>query len=126
MSGMTKSEIMRHFRENLIVFVDALVEKFPQEYDLHLLRLVIEDAPIEPIIVDFGQIIIPYADMVMSRNDIFFLEKCSTLLKGIVPDTVELDHFKRIWLSSDFSPDDRNQLWRWFRLFLNLAQKYIE
>ena len=126
MSGMTKSEIMRHFRENLIVFVDALVEKFPQEYDLHLLRLVIEDAPIEPIIVDFGQIIIPYADMVMSRNDVFFLEKCSTLLKGIVPDTVELDHFKRIWLSSDFSPDDRNQLWRWFRLFLNLAQKYIE
>jgi len=123
---MTKSEIMRHFRENLIVFVDALVEKFPQEYDLHLLRLVIEDAPIEPIIVDFGQIIIPYADMVMSRNDVFFLEKCSTLLKGIVPDTVELDHFKRIWLSSDFSPDDRNQLWRWFRLFLNLAQKYIE
>ena len=126
MSGMTKSEIMRHFRENLIVFVDALVEKFPQEYDLHLLRLVIEDAPIEPIIVDFGKIIIPYADMVMSRNDVFFLEKCSTLLKGIVPDTVELDHFKRIWLSSDFSPDDRNQLWRWFRLFLNLAQKYIE
>ena len=126
MSGMTKSEIMRHFRENLIVFVDALVEKFPQEYDLHLLRLVIEDAPIEPIIVDFGQIIIPYADMVISRNDVFFLEKCSTLLKGIVPDTVELDHFKRIWLSRDFSPDDRNQLWRWFRLFLNLAQKYIE
>jgi len=126
MSGMTKSEILRHFKDNLIIFVDALVEKFPQEYDLHLLRLVIEDAPIEPIIIDFGQIIIPYAEMVIAKNDAFFLEKCSTLLKGIVPDTVQLDHFKRIWLSSDFSADDRTQLWRWFRLFLTLAQKYIE
>ena len=126
MNGMTKTEIMKHFRENLIVFVDALVEKFPQEYDLHLLRLVIEDAPIEPIIIDFGKIIIPYADMVNSRNDAFFLEKCQSLLKGIVPDTVELDHFKRIWLSSEFSQDDRVQLWRWFKLFLTLAQKFIE
>jgi len=126
MNGMTKTEIMKHFRENLIIFVDALVEKFPQEYDLHLLRLVIEDAPIEPIIIDFGQIIIPYADMVHARNDAFFLEKCQSLLKGIVPDTVELDHFKRIWLSSEFSQDDRVQLWRWFKLFLTLAQKFIE
>jgi len=123
---MTKFEICNHFRSNLITFVDALVQKFPKEKDILLLRIVIEDAPIEPIIIDFGKLIIPHAEMVINKNDTFFLEKCSSLLKGVVPDTVELDHFKRIWLSPDFSEYDKTQLWRWFRLFLHLSQKYIE
>jgi hypothetical protein len=127
MSSMSKTEILKHFKDNLILFVNALVTKFPEEGDIWLLSVVVNEAnDVDEIIRVFGKIVLPHAEMVHNKNDNFFLEKCSTLLKGIVPDSVELNHFKKIYLSPSFTDDDKQQLWRWFKLFLVLTQKYLD
>ena len=34
------------------------------------------------------------------------------------------NYFKRIWGSETLTEDDRNNLWKWFKLFLNIAIEY--
>ena len=71
----------------------------------------------------FTQRILPYVDMIKNRDERFFLES-TDLFEGIAKDKVA--YFRNIWTSSTLTSEDREQLWKWFRLFANLALKYNE
>jgi hypothetical protein len=126
MSGnLSKIDILRIFKDNLLDFLDDLVNHFPHESDFVMLQLVCSDSPIEPIIDKFSKIIIPYKKMVEEENEVFFLEKCSTILKDIKSlNTDKIDHFKRIWTSPRMTRDDKKQMFRWFKLFLSLSVQW--
>ena len=71
----------------------------------------------------FSDRIIPYVDMIKARDERFFLES-TDLFEGIANDKV--NYFRNIWLSPNLNQEDKDNLWKWFRLFSNLAVKYSQ
>ena len=128
MSGnLPKQQILTLFKDKVIDFFEALIEQFPNEEDFIFLRLVVNDAPVEKIITAVTIAILPYSDMILNKNERFFLEKCSEILKNIPEINVgdiKIDHFRKIWLSSVLTPEDRDILWDWFKLFVKLSKQY--
>lgn len=120
----TKIELLAVFKENLIKFLDAIIEQFPKEGDFILLRIILsEQVPINDAMKIFTQRILPYVDMIKNRDERFFLES-TDLFEGIAKDKVS--YFRNIWTSKTLNEEDRDQLWKWFRLFGNLALRYNE
>jgi|LakMenEpi03Aug12_release.lakeMendotaPanAssembly.Ray.scaffolds.fasta_scaffold455691_2 hypothetical protein len=125
--SLSKIEILRLFREKIIDFFDALIEQFPNEGDFIMLRILVEDAPVEATIKNFHKVVVPHSEMITSKNEKFFLEKCPEILKNIPGSSIEtnkIEHFKRVWLSPILTDEDKEQMWKWFNLFLNLSQQY--
>ena len=125
--SLSKIEILRLFREKIIDFFDALIEQFPNEGDFIMLRILVEDAPVEATIKNFYKVVFPHSEMITSKNEKFFLEKCPEILKSIPGSSIEtnkIEHFKRVWLSPILTDEDKEQMWKWFNLFLNLSQQY--
>ena len=53
--------------------------------------------------------------------------KPSTKLADLIDHQVtkdEMDHFKKIWTSETLTEDDKENLWKWFKLFLDIAIQY--
>jgi len=125
---MNKGELVRLFKDRLEAFLNVLIDQFPTEKDLVMLQLVVRGNVIdsEKALYNFTTIILPHKDMVLNKDEEFFLSKCGSLLSGsIVKVKAEkVDHFKRIWLSETLTKEDRENLWRWFKLFLNIAIEY--
>jgi hypothetical protein len=119
---LTKNELLKLFKENIINFLDALIEQFNKESDFITLRVLFDgQIPIEEALNVFSQRIIPFLDMIKNKDENFFLN-CDQLFEGISQSKVS--HFKNIWKSPILTLEDREQLWRWFKLFGNLAKQY--
>ena len=122
MNKLSKIELLTHFRSNIIQFFDALIELLPKEGDLIILRVMFEDQiPIENALKIFSSRIIPHADMVRNKDERFFIET-TDLFSGLRRDKVS--YFKDLWTSGSLTADDKENLWKWFRLFLNIALQY--
>ena len=125
---MNREELTRLFKDRLEAFLNVLIDQFPTEKDLVMLQLIVRGNVIDSDLAlkNFTTIILPHKDMVLKKDEEFFLSKCGSLLSGslvkVKADTV--DHFKRIWLSDTLNDEDRESLWRWFKLFLNIAIEY--
>ena len=119
---MNRIELLTKFKDNIIQFFDALIELLPKEGDLIMLRIMFDSQiPIENAMKIFASRIIPYADIVKSRDERFFID-CTDLFSGIRRDKVS--YFKDLWLSGTLSDGDKESLWKWFRLFLWYALQY--
>jgi len=119
---MNRVELLQAFKTNIIKFLDALSELLPKEGDLIMLRIMFNSQiPIESAMKIFASRIIPYADMVKKRDERFFID-CSDLFNGIRKDKVS--YFKDLWLSGTLTPEDKESLWKWFRLFLWYALQF--
>jgi len=126
---MNKEELVRIFKERLEAFLNVLIDQFPLEKDFVILQLGIrgEIIPSEKTLFNFTKAIIPYKDMVLNKDKEFFLTKCDTVLLSMYSDKLKnknTNYFKRIWGSETLTEDDRNNLWKWFKLFLNIAIEY--
>ena len=123
---MNTEELVRLFKERLEAFLNILIEQFPKEKDLILIQLGLRSNMVnmEECLNEFTSIILPHKDMVLNKNEDFFLTKCKALLSGTKIDSEQVDHLKRIWTSDTLTEDDRENLWKWFRFFLNIAIQY--
>jgi len=119
---MNKDALVKLFKDRLLTFLDILIEQFPKERDFPLLKLGIKSrmVSVKDTLKEFTTVILPHKDMVINKDEEFFLSKCSSLLTG----TEEMDHFKKIWTSETLTEDDKENLWRWFKLFLDIAVEY--
>jgi hypothetical protein len=126
---MNKEELVRIFKERLEAFLNVLIDQFPLEKDFVILQLGVrgEIIPPEKTLINFTKAIIPHKDMVLNKDKEFFLTKCDTVLLSMYSDKLKnknTNYFKRIWGSETLTEDDRNNLWKWFKLFLNIAIEY--
>jgi hypothetical protein len=120
--GMSKFEILQLFHKNLLEFLDILIIKLPSETDLINLRVLFNNTiPIEKAMEIFSKRILPCEDMVLNQDEAFFLEG-TDLFEGVKSDKV--NYFKNLWSSPSFNKDDKESLWKWFKLFLKLAKLY--
>lgn len=122
MSKLAPNDILKLFKVKIVEFLDALIEQFPNEGDFILLRVILaEQVPMDQVIQIFANRILPYKQMVISRNEKFFLE-CEDVFSGVGQDKVS--YFKNIWTSGNLDDDDKDNIWQWFNLFLTLTENY--
>ena len=94
----TQIKILSEFRAGLINFFDELIEQFPDESDLIVLRIFISDqVPISDIMNTFIRKLLPLKEMIKTRNQNFFLEN-DVLFEKLKSDKVS--YFKRLWTSN--------------------------
>ena len=120
-------EILKEFKNSLITFFDELIDQFPEEGDLIIVRIFLKDQmPIENVMTIFINNLNKdeqkLRKMVKDRNEIFFLE-------NNVFDTVNKNkvlHFKKLWRSGRLDDDDKKVVWKWIDSFIFLSDKYIK
>jgi len=118
----TRLDLLVRLKTTLIDFFDELIELLPEEADLVVARIFLNDQiPIEDIMNYIVYKLIPLKEMVVEQNDKFFLEN-NILFEQL--DENKVNHFKRIWENKVLETDDRNTIWKWFRSFIFLAEKY--
>ena len=67
--------LLKQFKEQLITFMDELIEKFPNESEFIILRILIKDQmKIENIMGKFLKEIYPKKNDIKNRKDSFFIE----------------------------------------------------
>lgn len=118
----TQIEILSKFKNSIVAFLDELIEQFPLEGDLVILRIFLSDqVPIMDIMKKFSERALPIKEMVKSRDQSFFIEN-DVLFSDV--NTSKVSYFKELWMSSKLDDEDRDTIWRWFDLFINLAERY--
>ena len=115
-------KLLGEFRNNLVSFLDELIEQFPSEGDLVAARIFLADqVPIVDIMNTFIKRVLPIRDMAKARDEKFFLENDVLFAQA---STSKVSYFKELWSSSMLDNDDRQTIWRWFDLFISITDKY--
>ena len=127
---MSTIEILKKFKDGLISFMDELIDQFPQEGDLVIIRIFLKDQiSISDVMDNFiytlnkvdsnGKKI---RDMVGTRDEAFFLEHSMFDVLG----KQEVSHFKKLWRSEVLDDSDKEVIWSWIDSFIKLSDKYIK
>ena len=124
---MSEILILKEFKKNLISFVDELIDQFPSEGDLVVLRIYFNDqCEIKEVMESFTQYLNKDDNIIkkniQERNDSFFLNH-NTLFENVV-DKTKIIHFKKIWRSPQLDQEDKEIIWKWIDSFVFLSDKY--
>lgn len=124
---MSEIQVLSEFKNGLISFFDELIDQFPYEGDLIMIRIFLKDQiPIEDVINIFNNAINKengkLKEMIKKRNEIFFLE--NNIFDAFSKNKVM--HFKKLWRSGSLDDDDKKVIWKWIDSFVYLGDKYIK
>ena len=124
---MNDIRILSEFKNSLIAFFDELITQFPEEGDLIIIRIFLNDQiPVKDIMDEF--ILLLYNNdgllkkMVKDRNENFFLEY--NIFGNF--DKSKINHFKKIWRSGRLDEEDKEVIWKWVDSFVYIADKYVK
>ena len=119
---MSQLQLLRGLHSDLLKFFDSLIEAFPDEGDLVIIRFALTDQfPITDIMDYITVSLLPLKSKVVNRDKNFFLEN-NILFEQL--DNSKVNHFKRIWKSDTLNEEDRDSIWRWFDRFILRAERY--
>lgn len=126
MSGkLSKIEILKIFKEKFVEFLDCILDLFPDEQNILFIRTVFSQGhfPVESAMNILKNNITPLAPIIRKRDESFFTGSASDdLFSGI--SSSHVIKWRDIWTSGRLDNDDKNCIWDWITLFLNLAEKY--
>jgi ABC-type bacteriocin/lantibiotic exporter with double-glycine peptidase domain len=92
MSTPNVFNILERFKKAYMAFIDELLEQFPNEADLIIIRVFLEDqVPVSVVADTFIERILPHRNMINRRDETFFLE--NNHIFDMV-DTGKVIHFK--------------------------------
>lgn len=115
------TSICNQFHDNFIIFLDELIQLFPAEADLIVIRVLVKNTVTpENLISIFIKEALPHKQEIKDRNDDYFIK--STLFDFVGKEKAQ--HVKNLWKSSILDSDDRRVIWEWFDLFIFLSEKY--
>lgn len=113
--------IMNAFKENMTDFFDELIQQYPQEQDLLIMRFFLsEQIPMETLMSQFIRFVLPLRDAVTNRDESFFLERDNIF--GSSPKD-KVIQFKNLYLG--MGKEDRLVLFVWFDSFVAIADQYV-
>lgn len=118
----SKLQVLLDFKNSLVGFLDELIQQFPEEGDLIVLRIFLNDqVPIDDVMKTFIEKCLPLKETIKRRNENFFLHN-NALFEKINQNKV--NHFKKLWTSPKLDDEDKNIIWAWYDTFISLAEKY--
>lgn len=138
MSTLGTLQILSIYKTNMLKFLDSLIELFPEESELIVIRILFDNGsvPIDDAMRKFSSRIVAIpsegevqqqaskkaAQMIRQKDDQFFLTD-GMIFSGIGSDKVI--RWKKLWQSKQLDASDREAIWAWMTLFLGLAEMYI-
>ena len=125
---MSELQVLSEFKNGLISFFDELIDQFPKEGDLVMIRIFLKDQiPIEEVMNTFNNSInkdnSKLKKMIKERNELFFLEN------NVFDESVSKNkilHFKKLWRSGSLDRDDKEVVWKWLDSFVYLGDKFLK
>lgn len=129
---MSKLQILSEFKTTMANFFDELISQFPEEGDLVIIRIFLNDqVPTQDIMEGFI-LQINHNDnelrkMVKNRNEKFFLEHNVFEAESDETDVLDkqkVNRFKKLWRSGRLDEDDKEMVWKWIDSFVYLSDKY--
>lgn len=116
--------LLKEFQVQLLRFVDELMEQFPHVAEFVIIRIFIKDqVSIYDLLGRFNRDLLPHKDQIRDRNEAFFLENSLFLTKGSVSED-RVNFFKDLWLSDRLDTTDRQIIWEWMDVFMQIGEKY--
>lgn len=120
-------ELLIQLKNQLVSFLDELIESFPTEPDFVIFRIFVKDKiPVVDIMNYITNKIVPLQDMIIKEDENFFLNQNVLFEKLDDNKANKVNHFKKLWLSNNVDKEDKKVIWKWFKSFLYLANKYLE
>jgi len=129
-------KLLIYFRTQLIKFLDELIGQFPKRGEFIFLRIFINDqVPIEIVLGRFIVEVLPYKYLVKNKDSNILLNSDiitdaligNSSTDGSLKENLEMaDSFKKLWLDKTLTDDDRETIWKWFDLFVQIAEKYYK
>ena len=115
--------ILRKFQQNIISFLDELIEIFPTESDLVLGRLFVSNqGDPEFLIKSFILEVLPHKEIIGNRDEELFLKSDFVLFKNL--DKSKVNYFQRLWRSPAMDDENKEVFWIWIDSFVVLAEQY--
>ena len=119
-----KLKILNDFRNQLIDFLDEIIEHFPTESEFVIIRMFVKDQiPATDILGRFIRDLLPFQQYVVERNENFFIQNTLLYTGGKISSN-KIDHFKSLWKSDKLDEMDRKVIWDWMNVFMKLAESY--
>tara|TARA_E500000178_G_scaffold232133_1_gene228639 strand:- start:211 stop:630 length:420 start_codon:yes stop_codon:yes gene_type:complete len=118
--------LMQKFRDQLVTFLDEIIDQFPTECDFVLIRMFIKDQiPVHDILGRFIRDILPLKEHVEKREEAFFLNNTLLYTGGNISDE-KINHFQELWQSDKLDADDRETIWTWMECFIKISDCYFK
>jgi hypothetical protein len=119
-----KLRLMHEFRAQLINLLDELIDQFPEETDLLLIRIFMRDQiPVSDVLGRYIRDLLPLKQQIEQKDSAFFIQN-SVLYSQIADNKV--NHFKNLWLSNKLDDTDRDIIWQWMALLTKIADQYYQ
>ena len=124
---MSEIQVLVEFKNSLISFFDELIEQFPEEGDLVMIRIFLKDQiPIEDVINIFNHNINKNEQKlkksIKDRDEGSFLE--NNIFDSL--NQTKINHFKKLWRSGRLDKEDKDVIWKWIDSFIYLGDKYMK
>jgi len=116
-------KVIEVFKNNLVNFIEILIEQFPTETDLIIIRtFFLEMCSAVDIINYFSHKLLnnKVKTMIEKQNDQFFIEN-DTLFSDI-KNKQKVFHFKNVWLTA--TDNKKKSIWQWFNKLVRIAEIY--
>jgi hypothetical protein len=97
------------FKDNIVEFIDMLIEYFPGDHDLIVARLGLKVTSAQKIIDLFCTHIVPNSQTIKDRD----MRKLLDDAEKQVSDSSKIDKIRSIWFGSIPSDDDFQVMWEW-------------
>ena len=111
------------FQTNCMQFLDELIEMFPAEVELVLVKHYVSDSSrVQTIMNGFITGVLPHKAKIQERNSEFFFVELST--SGFSKE--HANRIRILWRSSVLDDDDRKVIWAWMDTFVHCAERYLE
>lgn len=121
-----KLKLMYEFRTQLINLLDELIEQFPEESDLVIIRIFLKDQiPVYDVLGRYIRDLLPLKEQIKNKDSDFFLNNCILYTHGQIAEN-RVDHFKQLWLSDKLDDNDREIIWKWMSLLTRIADQYYQ
>jgi|688.fasta_scaffold03093_23 hypothetical protein len=127
---MSTEDILLEFKNQLINFFDELINQFPSEGDLVVIRLFLSNQiPIKDVMNNFNYQLNKenkvFKMMIKNRDEQFFLDN-NLFDFNSSSSRDKIGHFKRLWRSGVLDDEDKKVMWKWVDSFVYLTDKYTK
>lgn len=121
--SLGKVEILTIFKDKMLMFLDSLIEMFPERPELIVMRMIFSDQlSIEDFVRKFTINVLPYKNTIFKRDEEFFLSDDNPIFTSYASAQAGL--LQSLWKSQSLDDEDRKSIWEWMDLFVRLSEMY--
>jgi len=124
---MSEISYLTKLRDQMVLFLDELIEAYPKETDFVIFRIFVKDQiPAKVIMTYIVNNLCPLQEKVKARDEDLLLNH-NLLFGEFDPKRMnKVNYFRKLWLSKDTDRDDKETIWRWFESFIELGLAYTK